>query len=142
MKYLLNLLPLVLILSSLPENGFAKAISSAAKTRKPAGLECVLTKWPFRDQRLTKESTLILRGMDRGKIRSYYLYELTSARSTKDLARELFDFLMSTEPSEEIRSFLEVTAEAADLQTDHPRSLPKSGVCDLATHVDVELPKQ
>ena len=83
----------------------------------------------------------MLKKMDRNRLRSYYLNEITSAPVQKELAFGLYDYLISTEPNENIRVFLELTGYSSDLKTATPKALNQKEICDLAKHVSVELPQ-
>ena len=131
-----------IVVTLLMNSAFASTkIPKKELQRKIAGLECAFVAWPFQNTKIEKSEKLTLMEIDRAKVRAYYLSEITSPSIRVDLAKGLLDFLLSVEPNQDTRSFLEVTGAMADLN-EKPHTLVKQDICDLASKVDLERPIQ
>lgn len=112
---------------------------SSAMAKNSDSLPCAFTAWPFKDTDVSSKASLqALNKKPRKFVRQYYFYEITSPKMRPKLAKGLLDFLLSVEPQEEVRSFLELTGLGADLSEAKPHPISRDELCELAKKVSLK----
>jgi hypothetical protein len=119
----------------------APQVKNTKAPKTVSSFECSFVKWPYQDRAINKENINILKKLDRKLVRSYYLNEISTSPVRKELASGLYHYLISTEPNENIRAFLEITSYGAGLSTSETKSLNRTEICEYAKHVAVDLPE-
>jgi hypothetical protein len=141
----INLLLLLLLSFVMGESSLAEVKSKKVlpAKRSIAQSQCNFVRWPFGNQEVLPKDYATLQKLDRKLVYQYFLAELSQSPMRLEVVKGLYRFLAGSEPSEDLRAFLEVCLSASGVSLDErvaAKALSAQDVCELYKKVKPDLP--